>query len=394
MPSALAQILGSGNLTDLTQTKKPPKLAAKLLVNGNGQPINGTLLLNRSPAKVEATPYTARGVSAVSNGVNAIPETPPPPPPPPAFVPPPPASGSPVATMPKKTWNQGGNKNKQSTAALKMQEKMAKQAKNKSTSAQGDLLAQINAKIKNNATEPVDAVQIQSTESTPVTFKTASEYINDGAWDHYKDQLTKKVIAASGIKGNNTHLNSLMKQHANHAGKEGNHDAVRSDIDAEGEKKNPGNIQKSKYEAYILGRDQKQNLLNDFNQNINEFLNQYLTTLSTTAKKHGKNIQELMSKWFEISTLAKAPAEFFAENTELTGQLKKTGCQVQWLKQQDMTEEFIDGLINYDNAPEKIATHINKIFSREEKALDNKKYEIQKAQEKHKSKLSKLLGKK
>ena len=176
--------------------------------------------------------------------------------------------------------------------------------------------------------------------------------------------------------------------------KTGKVDAVAGDRDADGKVKKSGTVSKTEYEGYILGREQTNDRNNDFKQNIDQYLDIYLEELSLVASEQKSSLKSKMQEWFAIATVVQTPQTFFVENGDLNKQLVKTGCQVQWLTSGDITEDFIDGLIHYDDTPEKIDPILDDIFAREKKKFQDKGEALDNAKKKHKSKLSRLLGKK
>ncbi|KEI69679.1 hypothetical protein [Endozoicomonas elysicola] len=138
------QKIENNNLNDNKQTSTQPE------VNGQGDAIETTPLYKRSFAQTQPSSNVAAGA----------PLAPAPPPPPP------PGIGQLTAAAPEKTWNQG-KKKVQSEAALKAQEKFAKQAKSRSDAAQGDLLAEIQNRKKNTGKPTGNSGTLKSQAQRP-----------------------------------------------------------------------------------------------------------------------------------------------------------------------------------------------------------------------------------
>lgn len=337
----------NGTLNKSEQPSTKPK------VKGQGDAIHPTPLQKRLLAKTQPDSNVAAG---------GYPSTPKPPPPPmnfgPGMTPAPKASTSSTVDDPQ--------------AHLKAIQ-------------EGFKLRKVNPE-KNKSTE--------KPESSGTSFMPATFYLSNGSWGTYKDKLKTMIIESGGKETSNEHLNRLMRKHAKHTNKTGKIDAVAGDRDAEGRLKTSGNISKSEYESYVLGREQTNDRNNDFKQNIDQYLDIYLDELSMAASKHKSSLKSKMQEWFAIPTVVQTPQTFFVENGDLNKQLVKTGCQVQWLTPGDITEDFIDGLIHYDDAPEKIDSILDAIFAREKKKFQAKGEALDNAQKKHKSKLLRLFDRK
>ncbi len=234
----------------------------------------------------------------------------------------------------------------------------------------------------------VNAKPATSAESG-VEFKSANAYITDGSWSSYKEKLTKMITDSGGKPGKNRHLNELMEQHAKAANKTGVINAVVSDRDAMGKLQQHQQISKSEYEGYVLGREQNIDRTNDFKQSISEFLDQYLQNLIRGKKRSKKGLQNLMHAQFGIATMVQTPRTFFIENPELKVQLDKTGCNIEYLSQEDINAGFINGLIHYDSNPKKIDHFLKTIFSRREAELLKNLTALEAARNTHQMNLSK-----
>lgn len=233
--------------------------------------------------------------------------------------------------------------------------------------------------------------EIQQPEEMAKNFLPAALYLSTASWLTYKDKLKTMIKVAGGKPTGRKYLDMLMKKHAKHAGKAGNLNAVAGDRDAEGNLKASGSVIKSEYESYVIGREQTNDRNNDFNQNIDDYLDTYLEDLSQAATNNGSTLKAKMQEWFGIPSLVQRPQEFFSEYKELNEPLSKTGVQMQWLESGDITEEFIDGLISYEQNPKKIDSILEKIYAREVKKVKNKEADLNNAQKKHKSKILNLF---
>ncbi|WP_066013548.1 hypothetical protein [Endozoicomonas atrinae] len=253
----------------------------------------------------------------------------------------------------------------------------------------------LNAIIKgpSHGLRKVAAETSTSKPKAPTTFMPAAAYLFNASWGTWKEKLTSAVIASGGKPGDNEHLNLLMEQHAKYAKKTGVINAVSSDIDAVGKAKASGIVSKTVYEGYVAGREQKSDRNNDFKQSIDSFLDQYLGQLSEESSKSKTGMKAVMQERFGLATVVQTPQTFFLENKELNGQLVEAGLKIEWLNAGDITEQFIDALIHYDEEPERITPFIDEILARERRKYEAKEADLDSAQKKHKSKLSKLFGK-
>ena len=225
------------------------------------------------------------------------------------------------------------------------------------------------------------------TTNAGVKFLSGSEYIANCSWDNYKKSLVDKIIASKGRPTDNPHLNSLMLDHAKFASKTGIVNAVVSDRDESGQVQTHQHVRKSEYESYVLGREQNIDRNNDFKQSINSFLDKYLSELVVRAKKENLRLKDCMKLWFDINTKVESPQSFFRENRELRLQLDKTGCEIGYINPEDITESFVDALINFDTNPKEINPMLEKIFSRVRLELISKEAALEKALSKYRGKL-------
>ena len=228
--------------------------------------------------------------------------------------------------------------------------------------------------------------------NTKVQYRSAYAYITDGSWDNYKDKLTRMITESGGKPTSNQHLNHLMAAHARFANKTGVINAVVSDRDATGQLQKHERVSKSEYESYVLGREQKVDRNNDFKQTLNVFLDQYLHNLSAGAKKGKKSLKGRMQAWFGIATVVQTPRTFFMENEDLRKQLEKTGCNIEFLLPEDITEDFISGLIHYDTNPKRIDRLLENVFSRQKIKLLEAEAALERARNKHKATVMNVLG--
>ncbi|WP_419832484.1 hypothetical protein [Endozoicomonas atrinae] len=239
----------------------------------------------------------------------------------------------------------------------------------------------------------VKAETSTSKPKAPTAFMPAASYLFNASWGTWKEKLTSAVIASGGKPGDNNHLNLLMKQHAEYAKKTGFINAVSSDIDADGKAKASRIVSKTVYEGYVAGREQKSDRNNDFKQSIDVFLDNYLGQLSEEASETNQDMKVVMQERFDLATVVQTPQTFFLENKDLNDQLVKAGLKIEWLNTGDITEQFIDALIHYDDDPARFSPFIEQIVTRERKKYEAKEADLDSAQKKHKSKLSKLFGK-
>ena len=225
------------------------------------------------------------------------------------------------------------------------------------------------------------------TTNAGVKFLSASEYIANCSWDNYKKSLVDKIIASKGRPTDNPHLNRLMLDHAKFASKTGIVNAVVSDRDESGQVQTHQHVRKSEYESYVLGREQNIDRNNDFKQSINSFLDKYLSELVVRAKKENLRLKDCMKLWFDISTKVDSPQSFFRENRELRLQLDKTGCEIGYINPEDITESFVDALINFDTNPKEINPMLENIFSRVRVDIVTREAALEKAVSKYRNKL-------
>ena len=230
------------------------------------------------------------------------------------------------------------------------------------------------------------------TTNSGVKFLSASEYIANCSWDNYKKSLVDKIIASKGRPTDNPNLNRLMLDHAKFANKSGIVNAVVSDRDASGQVQTHQHVRKSEYEGYVLGRERNVDRNNDFKQNINSFLDKYLSELAHGAKKENLRLKDRMKSWFDINTKVESPQSFFREYRELRLQLDKTGFDIGYIKPEDITEPFVDALISFDTNPKEINPMLENIFSREKIDILAREAAIEKAMSKYRGKLREHLG--
>ena len=232
----------------------------------------------------------------------------------------------------------------------------------------------------------------EKTASAEAKFLPASEYIDNCSWDYYKEQIVNKITESKGQMTENRHLNSLMVDHAKFAKKTGMVNAVVSDRDASGQVQEHKEVRKSEYVNYVLGREQKIDRNNDFNQNISGFLDRYMHDLAEGAKKENMRLKDRMEQWFGIATKVQSPQSFFRENRELRVQLDKTGFDINHLAPEDITESFVEGLIDYDTQPKKIDEMLEIVFSRELTNILKREGRIRKAITNHRERVMRQVG--
>lgn len=230
------------------------------------------------------------------------------------------------------------------------------------------------------------------TTNSKVKFLSASEYIDNCSWDSYKKSLVDKIVASKGRPTDNPHLNRLMLDHAKFANKAGIVNAVVSDRDESGRVQTHQNVRKSEYEGYVLGRERNIDRNNDFKQNIISFLDKYLSELTHEAKKENLRLKDRMKLWYGINTKVESPQSFFRENKELRLQLDKTGCYIDYIKPEDITESFVDALISYDTDPLKINPMLENIFSRKKIDILAQESAHEKARSIHRNNLKGYFG--
>ncbi len=373
MDSIFSQsVVPAANKFKKAPLNKSEQAPTKPKVNGQGNGIEPTPLQTRSSAK------TQPGSTVTPGGPTSAPK--PPPPPPPAA-----AAAAPAMDL-----------GKGSTTAKAPPAPSADLAAEHLKKIQGGIRlrkAVTNDRSGVNLQGASQTSEIQQPEQMTQNFMPAALYLSNASWLTYKDKLKTMITEAGGKPTGKNHLDRLMRKHAKHAEKSGNLNAVAGDRDADGKLKASGSVSKSEYEAYVAGREQTNDRNNDFKQNIDNYLDTYLQELSQAASKNGSSLKNKMQEWFGIPTLVKRPKEFFAEYMELNEPLVKTGFKVDWFEPEDITETFIDGLIDYEKNPKKIDSILEKIHDRELNKVKKSEAALNNAKKKHKSKLSSLFWK-
>ena len=376
---------------------KDPKLAKKLYAAINPGNNTTSKATPKSPAsKTLESPTPSRpSIQQTSTENRGVPTPPPPPPPPPVPnipataagavpppPPPPPAPNTPATAagvVPPPPPPSGQHEESEHSSFV---DELNSKFKN------GDVKRGLK-KTNNRKNYKDDARQAinEHKEASELQVTSGHQVLLMSSWDDIRVQLATKIANTGGAKCDNPHINQIMEEHAQLIGQTGYIEATAPEkfVEKDGQYINVNKgktIKKAKYEAYVAGRRADYDFMGvktagqapigggtDFNTNIMEFIDKHLHKMAKEAEENNTTLLSDMRDKFGISPTIKSPAQLLIDWPVLANKLEKTGASASWLTKEEITEEFIDDLINYESNPKPFEKHLNKMFIKQVAAI-------------------------